>query len=161
MGTIIFRKPFLKRNLFLSTTPYLMERDRDSGEQDLARLVDSAHVEGCWLFTPENNHWYNIGYKTVSETGTDGYISIGVVTYNADLTQFGSTLTHYHIHPRSFEEGYFAHLMSDFNEKTEAEQSELENKISQSFEYLARKLSAVSVSTPSVEDIKAYGQIVE
>ena len=92
LETIKFKKPWFRKRLYLSTKPYFMGRDLESGEKDLERLVDSGKVEGAWIFNSDNSIWFNIGYRTAPNR---------MSCYGLDLEKMNiNSATHYHTHPK-------------------------------------------------------------
>ncbi len=150
MEKVIFRSLPEEMELVISHSQYYIVKDRDSGERDLAALVDKERIEGCWAFTPHNNSWYNLGYETISETNEEGFDERGVYAYSMDFSQMGQKVSHYHIHTRFTEEEMLTKSMS-----------ELEEKLRPVLKDPVKRMYAIIGSTPSVTDIKSSVEIVK
>jgi len=153
-----FKKaPFWRRSLYLSTHPYFMIRNQNAGELDLEKLAINAKFEGVWIFSHDRSMWLNLGHITKTlRYGKQDVVEASVAHHDYNLIQWGRKLTHYHIHPKFAEEDIFKQLINT------PRAQELKSNPSMYRETVgfARNLAAKQVSTPSIEDIKAYTYLI-
>jgi len=148
---VYFTEPLFKRKLHLSNSPYRIKKDKKQGERELSDLVNSANMEGVWAYSHDDSYWYNVGYETFRTDQTvEQASSLGVRTYSGDFSQFGSRLTHYHIHPLCMEEEIRDSLIS-LGRRQGVSGNELEK-----LEKFARTLAAVRASVPMDDDVETY-----
>lgn len=157
MRVITFERFPPEKRLFISTDPYFIEKARGAGEEDLKTLVDKEMTEGCWIFTPHNNHWYNILSQNISGVNKDGDYYVGACIYSMDVSQFGDVASNYHIHPKSVEEQGFALYMSVLDKKD----GKLDDTLCKYLEGFFRRYLALQISMPSSEDMGSYAHIIK
>ena len=98
MDTIRFRKPLLRRRLFVSTSPYCLQKSLLQGGEDLERLCKTSAHEGVWLYAHETQAWYSIT-KSTSRRETESIVAYSAEQYCVDLSPLGRRVTHVHTHP--------------------------------------------------------------
>lgn len=94
MGNITLKKPLFRRKLYLSDSPYFMERTEEEGEQDLFKIVKNAKREHNWTFFPETTTW--VSHTPEYAVDDDG---LSVTIQLLGDTPFGTEQVYYHIHP--------------------------------------------------------------
>ncbi|HLC90196.1 MAG TPA: hypothetical protein VJI15_00345 [Candidatus Nanoarchaeia archaeon] len=134
------------QRLYLSTIPYTLKKDRQSGEKDLELLVDLEKEEGAWLFKPSTETWCNlVGETFVEEDGMRLVTEIPVI-------EPGDRATHYHTHPQS--------VADDLYEKTMVHVRKSRKKSFDDAVAVVRNLHALGIALPSRADLVAYLMIL-
>ena len=148
-------KPQKERSLVLSKKPYVINKTRQQGEEDLFLLAKTETYEGAWLFCHDTHEWFNLttGYfKKI----TSKEIVFGVKQNLIDISNIGDRFTHYHIHTRKAMEAYKKMTKKDFYNNPSNKvifSSELEIDLGIS-DYISR-----FISMPSPLDMTSAAQL--
>ena len=84
-----------KGPLFISDKPYKIHKNKEAGESDLERLALEEEKEGAWLFSEDNQTWYNL--RRGSWMDKDMLEGV-MMASSSQLRLFGRYLTIYHTH---------------------------------------------------------------
>ncbi len=152
-----FRKSS-EKHLYLSTEPYFIEKDRASGEKDLETIVDTEKHEGCWLFVPAQNTWYNL--VTERNTLARGNRLILEIKTEPLILNLDYCILHYHTHPKYCEKKIFATLEKAVKKKCGvSDLTELHNHAG--LKRQLRNWTALYAGIPSVQDISSYIKVIK
>ena len=141
--------PIEQSKLYVSTTPYKIQKSRKEGEIDLADLAKISELEGGWLFSPLDKMWYNATQRTEQSA-----ISRLVTMEDEGYIALGKQLSHYHIHPKCIEKPLLnlCHNIASFGA------SLLDPKY---FNNFAAAFSSLPSSTKSGGDIAASEKVIK
>ena len=92
-------RPLFRRKLYISNSPYYLERSQEDGEKDLVRLAKKARREDGWTFYEDTKRWLHLtnGHSEMEEKGIRNMeVSCTLIEGPCVL---GSDPTHYHLHP--------------------------------------------------------------
>lgn len=155
-STVTFLKPWFRKKLFLSDTPYFLRKSREEGERELFALACSPQTreEGGWLFSSDDKSWYNLReqagttYNDAENKETHFYHKRSV-----DFSSIGQCLSDYHIHPRG--DGTF--LQRDFQRLSQdAAFRVLSSDEQQLVRAVKTNYAAVQTALPSSWDIDSW-----
>lgn len=147
-----------EKHLYLSTEPYFIEKNMASGEKDLERLADTGKHEGCWVFIPEQDTWYNI--VTERTTPAEGDMIISEIKTRALILNLDCSIVHYHTHPKYCEDTAIAALEKAIKkEYSITDLAELHNHAILKMQL--RSWAAIQIAVPSFQDIDSYIEIIK
>ena len=89
-----------KKTLHVSKSPYSFQKDRQTGEQELFELVNTAKHEGSWVYILGVDTWLNLT-KDYNEKITRDSVKFEVVSRALPKSFFDGGLVFYHIHPKA------------------------------------------------------------
>jgi hypothetical protein len=157
---IIFKRPRFRRKLYVSKKPYLLRKGQCEGEKELSDLVLKAKRESIWIYSHNNETWYNITKKNGAVTKRDGTKQLSARAHSVSLSQVGKNVTHYHIHPQFVEKIETEKIREKivgihplYHTLPEPESKMIHNAF--------RNTTAVRISIPSVGDIREYAAVTE
>jgi hypothetical protein len=94
----MFKRPLFRKKLFVSTRPHFFDKDRAEGEKDLEDLVFEGKHEAVWVFSVEENRWFNLAEKLLKKV-TPRSVEYEVMCRGFESGSAEGEMTHYHTHP--------------------------------------------------------------
>lgn len=143
-----FKKAFfLRKKLYIVDKPRYMNISLENGENDLSEISKSGVKEACWIFSHDQERWYSGSLELLQFEG-----GAGIRGYNADLSQLGSKVTHYHTHNKGLLENEIEKLMKESRIQAIKNGKDFKEEY---FRMVAHNLSYLGAFIPSQDDMKS------